>query len=106
MGIAALLVLGIVWVSFLTWGIFAKEERARHDVADTRAELGSLVERQNTLQGDLAELSTPRGEEAALRDTMGVARPGENVIIVVPAAAATSSLQVLPWWRKVLEWLY
>ncbi len=104
--VAGLLVLGIVWFGFLTWNIFGKEERARHDVADTEAQLASLNARQATLKADLDELNTPRGQEAALRDTEGVARPGENVIIVVPPQGATSSTSTLPWWKKVLDWLY
>jgi cell division protein FtsB len=102
--VTGLLVLGIVWFGFLTWGIFAKEERARHDVADARGQLASLEEREATLQADLDELNTSRGQEAALRDTLGVAKPGENVIIVVPPAAATSSTTTRPWWRAVLDW--
>jgi len=104
--VAGLLVLGIVWFGFLTWGIFGKEERARTDVADTGAQLAALQSRETTLQADLAELNTPRGEEAALRDTEGVARPGEHVIIVVPPTAATTSTSTLPWWKKALDWLY
>lgn len=106
MGVAALLVAGIVWMGFLTWNLFGKEERARHQVADTRAELASLEARQQTLQSDLDELNTPRGQEGALRDTLGVVKPGEDVIIVVPSVAATSTPLALPWWRKVLDWLY
>ncbi|HVX90708.1 MAG TPA: hypothetical protein VHC20_03660 [Candidatus Paceibacterota bacterium] len=104
--VAGLLAIGIVWFGFLTWNIFAKEERARHDVADAGAELAALDARQTTLKADLDELNTPRGQEAALRDTEGVARPGEHVIIVVPPTATTSSTTTLPWWQKVLDWLY
>jgi cell division protein FtsB len=106
MVVAGLLVIGTVWFGYLTWGIFAKEERARRDVDDTKAELASLDARQQTLQADLTELNTPRGQEAALRDTMGVAKPGEGVIIVVPEAPATSTPIDLPWWRRMFDWLY
>ncbi len=104
MALAAFFVLGIAWFSYLTWGIFSKEERARQDVAETKAQLASLEARQATLDSDLNELDTPRGKEAALRDTLGVARPGEDVIIVVPPVAATSTTTVLPWWRRFLDW--
>ncbi len=102
--IAGLLSLAIVWLLWLVWGIARKEEIARRAVADTRAELATLKERQGVLEGNLAELSTERGKEATLRQTYGVAKPGEEVIIVVPPKEATST-PVLPWWKKAFNWL-
>jgi cell division protein FtsB len=104
LALSAFFAFGIVWASYLLWGIFGKEERARSDVADTKAQLASLESRESTLQGDLDELNTPRGKEAALRDNLGVARPGEDVIIVVPPTSPTSSTTTLPWWRRLFNW--
>lgn len=98
--VAGLLALLVLWLLWLLFGIVRKEEIARHAVADTKAELASLEERQATLKNDLAELSTERGQEATLRDTYGVAKPGEGVIIVVPPKEATSTPK-LPWWKKL-----
>ena len=97
----ALLSLLIVWLLWLLFGIVRKEEIARHAVADTRGELSSLESRKEVLQGNIEELKTSRGEEATYRDTYGVARPGEGVIIVVPQAEATTTPE-LPWWKRWL----
>ncbi len=94
----AFLSLIIVWLLWSLFGIIRKEEIARHAVADTRGELASLQERKEVLQGNIEELKTPRGEEATYRDTYGVAKPGEGVIIVVPPTEATTT-PLLPWWR-------
>lgn len=102
--VSALFLLGICWFSYLTWGIFEKEERARADVRDTKAQLASLEARETTLKGDLDALDTPRGKEAAIRDTLGVAREGEEVIIVVPPAPATTSTSSPSWWDEFLSW--
>lgn len=101
--IAALLTLVIIWLTSLIWGIARKEEIARKTVQETQAELALLEERRKTLESNLAELSTERGQEANLRQTFGVARPGEEVIIVVPEEELPSPPE-LPWWRKVLNW--
>lgn len=101
--VAGLLALALVWLVVLIFGIFRKEEIARHAAAETRAELATLEEREHTLQGTISELSTDRGQEATLRETYGVARPGEEVIIVVPGEEATTTLK-LPWWKGVLGW--
>lgn len=97
------LALLIVWLSWLVWGIAQKEEIARHAVTDTKADLATLDARQTALKANIAELDTSRGEEATLRDTYGVAKPGEGVIIVVPPKDATST-PILPWWKKALNW--
>lgn len=99
--IAGLLAILVVWLLWLLIGIIRKEEIARHAVADTKAELASLEERQATLKQNLAELDTERGQEATFRDTYGVAKPGEGVIIVVPPKDATTTPN-LPWWRRWL----
>ena len=99
--IAGLLALLILWLAWLLFGIFRKEEIARRAVTDTRADLATLQAREVALKENIAELNTPRGEEATLRDTYGVAKPGEGVIIVVPSQVATSS-PPLPWWRKFM----
>ena len=101
--LTALLVLGILWLLWLIWGIARKEEIARKAVHDTRAELAILEERAGVLEGNIAELATERGKEATLRQTYGVAKAGEEVIIVVAPKEATSTPK-LPWWTKAFNW--
>jgi len=101
--VAGLLVLAIVWLLFLIFGIYRKQVVARHAAKETQAQLAILQEREGTLRANLAELNTTRGHEATLRETYGVARPGEEVIIVVPPKEATST-PPLPWWKRALGW--
>lgn len=90
-----------LWLVFVVWNILMKEERARHAANDAKAQLAALAERQQTLQGNIDDLGTERGQEASYRETYGVARPGEEVIIVVPPGD-NEDLGELPWWRKLL----
>lgn len=100
--IIALLALVLIWLLWLLWGIMQKEERARHAAMEAQAELASLTERKEILTENIAELNTPRGEEATLREAHGVARPGEEVIIVVEDQTEVGP--PLPWWRRVFGW--
>ncbi|MBU2329896.1 hypothetical protein KKG57_00315, partial [Patescibacteria group bacterium] len=71
-------------------------------VDERRAELALLTERQAILQENINELSTERGHEATLRQTYGVARPGEEVIIVVPPKEVPIQ-EELKWHQKLLN---
>ncbi len=100
----ALFMLGIVWFGYLIWGIVPKEERARLQVQETESQLASLEAREAELRMSLDELNTERGKEAVLRDTKGVALPGEEVIIVVPPEEQLPPLAPRPWWKKLFDW--
>lgn len=102
--LAGFLSLVVIWLLILVWGIARKEELARHAEHDTKAELASLETRRATLQANLNELETPRGQEATLRQDFGVAKPGEQVIVVVPPKAATST-PPRTFWQKFFGWL-
>ncbi|MDB5265727.1 MAG: hypothetical protein JWM39_440 [Parcubacteria group bacterium] len=101
--IAAALALALVWLAFLTFGIARKEEIARHAVQDTQAQLAQLNARRGTLQQNINDLSTQRGQEAVMRQTYGVAKPGEEVIIVVPPKTPPPAPK-LSWYQKLLVW--
>jgi cell division protein FtsB len=101
--IAGALVLVILGFLFLILGIARKEEVARHAVKDTQAQLATLDARKAVLQQNINDLSTNRGQEAVLRETYGVAKPGEEVIVVVPTKA-TLPPPPLPWWKKMFSW--
>lgn len=104
LGFAALFALGIVWALSLLWDIAGKEERARGGVGATEAQFAALAARENTLKRDLAELETTRGQEAVLRDALGVARPGEEVIIVVPEEETPPPPPKRSWWQGWFDW--
>lgn len=55
------------------------------------------------LEANLAALRSERGQDAAIRTAFGVARPGEEVIVVVPPEMkAPTTTQT--WWQKILDW--
>jgi cell division protein FtsB len=101
--IALALFLLLLWLLFLFWGIFRKEEVARQAAEETKKELATLSEREDTLKANIADLNTERGQEASIRETYGVAKPGEEVIIVVPPEEG-ETVPKDPWWKVFLSW--
>lgn len=101
--LAALLLVVCGVLAWAVWGIAQKEEIARSAVEDRKVELAVLKERKEVFEENLAELSTDRGQEATLRQNHGVARSGEEVIIVVPPKADELEPS-LPWYTRLLGW--
>lgn len=96
----SVLFLVLLWA---VWGIARKEEIARSAVDDRKSELAVLSERKAVFEDNLAELSTERGQEATLRQNHGVARAGEEVIIVVPPKEDELDPH-MPWYKRLLGW--
>ncbi len=84
------------------FGIFLKEEEARATADRTKQELATLNDRTEKLSKDIQDVTSERGKEAALRQMYGVAKPGEEVIIVTPGGDESKSF--LSWWRRLLSW--
>lgn len=91
----------ILVLAYAVWGIAQKEKIARKAVEERRAELAVLNERRAVYEANVDELSTDRGQEATLRQNHGVARAGEEVIIVVPPDKETLGPK-LPWYKRFL----
>ena len=91
------------WLATSIWGLFAKANVAVSEANEAKWQYEALEERKAMLEANLAALETPRGKDAAIRTSFGVARPGEEVIIVVPPVPATTT-EPLSWWEKVLGW--
>ncbi len=101
--LAVFLALSALWLGSQVWGLAGKARIAWEKAREVKAEYASLEARRMQLEADLAGLATPRGADAAIREAFSVARPGEAVIILVPAASS-SATSTLPWWQKLFNW--
>lgn len=97
------LLLIAAWLASSIWGLATKAHIAVSEADQAEAQYQALEARRTTLAANLAALATPRGQDAAVRTAFGVARPGEEVIVVVPPIAATAT-PALSWWQQVLNW--
>lgn len=97
------LLLVVFWLLSLIWGLAGKAQIAVTEAHNVQQQYQTLESRRIALEANLAALATIRGKDAAIRTAFGVARPGEEVIVVVPPTVATAT-PPLPWWKKVLDW--
>ncbi|NNM83928.1 hypothetical protein HKL94_01795 [Candidatus Parcubacteria bacterium] len=101
--IVGILVLVAFGLLSLIWGLARKVMVAVTEAHDVQQQYQMLEKRKATLEANLAALNTPQGHDAAIRTAFGVARPGEEVIVVVPPSpeAPTSTPS---WWQTILNW--
>ena len=98
------LLLIAVWLSSLIYGLAGKAQIAINEARDAKRQYQALEARKQALEANLSALATPRGQDAVIRTTFGVARPGEEVIVVVPLATTTATPTPASWWQKMLNW--
>jgi cell division protein FtsB len=100
--VGGLLVVALGLIS-LIWGLADKMQIAVTEAHNAETQFKALEERKATLEANLTALNTERGKDAAIRTSFGVARPGEEVIVVVPpeVRAATTTPT---WWESFWSW--
>ena len=93
---ATIVVLVVIFLllSHAVWGIYQKKVLAKEGTDAALRDLAVLQERKTSLEVDIARLSTAQGKEAELRGKFQVAKPGEEVIVVVEGGASTSTSAV------------
>ena len=73
------------------WNIYQKEKESANLDSDSRAKLQSLSAQADQLTTNINKLSTDAGVDEELRQKYGVVKPGEEMIVVVPEDATTST---------------
>ncbi len=79
-GVLAVIVL---FVGYKTWGIYEKERLSREMLEQAKASHGELSLRALALSADIESLKTEAGFEEAVRDRYGVAKEGEEIVVLV-----------------------
>lgn len=96
----------IAVAGYNAWDMYGKSRRAREALTKTNAAYGELATRQAFLDRELARLSTDEGVEAEIRERFGVAKAGEEVIVVLSEEESPApSAQKPSFWSKVKGWL-
>lgn len=92
----------LVWVALLvlafllytvgsaTWRVYVKGQDARIAHMNAEQSLRELEMRKADVEGRLEKLGTEDGFEAEVRNRYQLAKPGEEVIVVVPAQSTGS----------------
>lgn len=98
-----LLLLIIFWLLSLIVGLASKAKIAIEEMRRAQGEYHELEKRRDRLEANLSAIETALGRDAAIRDAFGVARLGEEIIVVVPPAEIKPEMAPTLW-QTILGW--
>jgi len=81
----------VIFLSRAAYGAYQKYALARATLKSAETKLAEIESRQETIRTEINELKTTRGIESELRTKFQVAKPGEEVIIIVEPKGTTST---------------
>ena len=109
-GAAVVLVMLLVTFSAgqAAWSMYGKFSEASASDADAQLNLAQLQQQEAQVSAKVSALQTERGQEAAIRETYGLALPGEGEIDIVQSATATAATSTLSpsWWAQLWHALF
>lgn len=87
------------------YGILLTERESSREVGLLAAEVGALSAREVVLKAAIQKLQTEEGIEEEIKSKFNVAKPGEQVAVIVdrPERAASTTEQKVPWWKGLLN---
>jgi cell division protein FtsB len=110
LGVAGIVALaGLTFVAArAAWDMYGKFAAASEARSDAETQLAQLQTQYERVEAQVAELTTDRGIEAAVRERYGVARPGEGEIDIVRHASTSDSgaRGSESWFRKLWNSLF
>ncbi len=99
-----LIILGVLVLLFLrsTWSVYEKKQESEKLRNITEANVIELSTRNQDLETKIDRFQTEIGVEEEIRSKFNVAKPGENIVVVVPQENSTSSAKSNnSFWQKV-----
>jgi len=103
--IALVLVVIAGFLIVSNWRILGKTMDSIRYRNAAEVNLKNISDREATLNAKLKELETDTGLDKEIRERFPVAKPGEEVIMIVPGNEATSDSSVSSgsWWDKLMN---
>jgi len=105
-GVFILLIVVTVLLLKGTWGAWDKQAESKENLKKVEGSLLEARAREEKLGTSIEGLQTPQGLEKEIRGRFSVAKPGEEVILIVEENASEDegTLANRPWWKKVKDW--
>jgi cell division protein FtsB len=88
-----------------TWNVYQKQRESVALLRVAQEESSVLKAREQELQTKIASMQTEQGMEEEIRSKFNVAKPGENVVVVLDQSDATTSTPraTTSFWQRILN---
>lgn len=73
----------VIVLAKAAWNVYVKETESRTYLTEAQMQFEKISADQSSLSASVAALETPEGVEAAIRSQFLVAKPGEQVAVIV-----------------------
>ncbi len=104
--IAVILVLFVIWGGIAVIRAYAKQREAVVNRNTSKRELKEVQQKQVELSANIENLSTERGLEAEVRNRYRVAKPGEQLVIVVDNKEGGNTVAEKPsFWERLRQFV-
>ncbi len=100
-------IVAVVFMCFVTWGVYQKQKEAKREYDVQIESLGNLHSRKEALSLQLERLSTDRGVEEVVRKKFPVVKEGEEVIVLVdgePGSEESAIEAKASVWDAIKSW--
>ncbi len=88
---AVILVFVLIFVGGRIYSFFAQERQLSSDLADIEARLTKAKSDEASLEAEMQYLADPVNLEKELRARFNYKKPGETMIVIVPAESSTAT---------------
>ena len=88
-----------------TWNVYQKQRESVALLRVAEDQSSVLKAREQELQTKIASLQTEQGMEEEIRSKFNVAKPGENVVVVLDQSdsATSTSTTTISFWQSILN---
>ncbi len=102
------LVVLVVFILFLlhsTYGIYVKERFSAKNLASVQKDYDNLKSREEMLNSEISRLQTEEGMEEDIRNKFSVAKPGEELVVIVDKESSTTEKEneVISFWQRLAD---
>ena len=101
-----ILIIILILMFRAVWGIYIKNDFTKHNLDRVNDDYYNLKQREEKLIDEISFLKTTDGQEEELREKYGVAKPNEEVIIIVNQnqKLVDDWTEPINWWQKIKLW--
>lgn len=97
----------LLFLSWAVWGVYGKYQEAKARKALLSGDYAQMVAREEALREKLDHLKTERGMEEEIRAKFQVAKPGEEVIVLLGEdQEPTTTPRARSVWESILDYLW